>query len=1383
MESYAHADFNGVGITVGLSRGTGSQVTRYDRFCIAYAELLGIMVRSVLASLCADSSAALARDGMTHKAKAQLLRDCRRLLTYAILKTCCTSDFPPEMASIVVSNAVVSAGSCYSRGPTLSTSTNTMQELHTLRTLHNFICCKQEILAGDALWGVWGGGCGGTNGRATVAYAGPPLPMPHARRTEATYSTHAKDCISNTAKVVEDIRHNSSLGAEDLITANDVDSGSSGVGGKKDPSKGWAGAARTPQEEFALQCRWARGEALFVTGVWNLGSSLGGSIAGALEIMQYSDDLTSASVAIDIGVVATSILVGALRSAPDASSPTALSSDSLATVLFRESIMPIWPLVLTVMGRHGSCLTAASSSSQSSSLFLKSLWRLFAEISRSGREFCEWMCSRGLLEIGISILGQRISHFTDASFPASSSQKENVQGGEWYLDINGSESSSFDGLSWMLRCVRCAATYFIDTDQIVNMLSTLWMLCLQHCERQSEVASQKCTVSWLHATLGEEGVSELFILLEELAVSCSLEIRARQYEIKRSLLPKGDYRSCEALCRIILDIAVAAVNYVTTTEVVDRAINKFDVACLQFIASVLGSNISELSIRTPMSVALMGSYLRGPGLCHELEFSIHNEAASVSSDSFISQIDSVRALFADMFSTKSCFWNNRPFSVHSQSAIFDSYELCLQEAYCLSRRRLLLCGLTIGTQLEVSAAAAIIEEVARLIAAFEFESVNLMVSSVAAGLFANEIRRITQHSIYVNLQLDCVLLMSQESMGLLQNNDDEKLLGYVSEWLPHILDFVPITARLLLEVVIRSYVNKDEPEKVHFTWDRNMTHITFIEDVDVTGQHRKEASADSAVIRSVLNAILQQTDGSCSASSSQYVRTGHLHIDNCVGTDTTHSGDSVSPFRKSLQDTLELHNHSAVISSTTTPASPVALVQHWMYDCLKALRGRFVMRWVQVLAARVIASSKDASCVVWGGISYGQLMFWMCRLVVSDLTYNSPHVESPDVLQIDGDPLSFCVDEYSSIMSVAVAGLYNATKCGADLTMSQSWSDFVELAETCVDISQTFAASAPSLTSADDGVSSVPTRSKILHLRPWEPKNLGVSSIHGAGSNAEGALDVVGRLLDGVCNQTCSEGRVHAVSLAPLMVAGLFPISLTKKVWRDIGGSQLRLLHLVENRDMFESLLPAFLPCAKRGSTVLSVSGEDLVLAIMDALLGLRNYSEERNLMIAKIGTYTIARFIFADDVDANRSVGVVSTVRGRLLRRLVAKAIEGMAICSKDDDSWKNCTLLSDVLQFYSVLAETEKILVRKEASSNLSESAITNDADRILTLWKNKGLFEDGDAEKGYVGGELEQVLQMQVANASMKSSGKSGVAPCQEPLITITELITQAVAAYTV
>lgn len=164
---------------------------------------------------------------------------------------------------------------------------------------------------------------------------------------------------------------------------------------------------------------------------------------------------------------------------------------------------------------------------------------------------------------------------------------------------------------------------------------------------------------------------------------------------------------------------------------------------------------------------------------------------------------------------------------------------------------------------------------------------------------------------------------------------------------------------------------------------------------------------------------------------------------------------------------------------------------------------------------------------------------------------------------------------------------------------------------------------------------SLPTSKSSSHssqstIRVWEHLNQQKLTENSTTSRAmkSGIHDLVGRLIEKANSQTYN-AFVHSISLVPLLIPGFISWNERIRLWREIG-SELRIIHVLEHQNFIMKYLPVFLvPGVDSPILEQKEGGGAVERAIFDALLNLRSYNDDKNLLIVEICQYTLSRYIF----------------------------------------------------------------------------------------------------------------------------------------------------------
>jgi len=229
-------------------------------------------------------------------------------------------------------------------------------------------------------------------------------------------------------------------------------------------------------------------------------------------------------------------------------------------------------------------------------------------------------------------------------------------------------------------------------------------------------------------------------------------------------------------------------------------------------------------------------------------------------------------------------------------------------------------------------------------------------------------------------------------------------------------------------------------------------------------------------------------------------------------------------------------------------------------------------------------------------------------------------------------------------------------------------------------------------------------------------------------SKCTGVDDLCERLMDGLVNQSFHPS-IHASAVSYILIPGILPWIFREKFWRTLG--EMRLLHLAEC-PLLTSALVMFLDVdvlvanytarqkalKSSGKSVESVA---VVVAMVDTLLHLRSYHEERAYSITRIGLFSIAYYIFSQE----RVNSTISGMKETLLMKLIDDHTERNRNANGSflGEGDKMPSVLLDVLTFSTALMGTEEIVVRifeSKKSRGNEKSRMVIAATAVDDLWR---------------------------------------------------------------
>jgi hypothetical protein len=590
-----------------------------------------------------------------------------------------------------------------------------------------------------------------------------------------------------------------------------------------------------------------------------------------------------------------------------------------------------------------------------------------------------------------------------------------------------------------------------------------------------------------------------------------------------------------------------------------------------------------------------------------------------------------------------------------QSHHFDSITETFQTAQTFALKRLLFSALSYSLD-GLSHEPSLLERIQSVVT----RSIRAPPPMVSSGLFALQIDHI----------LDSVDLVNCQILALLEHSHAGGICAaYGLQILPSLLTSFPRLTRLLL-------------------WNCVSNILSSCHQI---------SSVDYSLVEGIVSSILRSGEKQLSESPGEVQRvTSKLHQIQSINFTGYWFMDAVSitPLPS------HLHQFMSFSFVSESPISGISEGIHpdWMFHCLKGLRGKSLSRWIQVLS----------QTHVWN--DSGKMMYWLCRLAVSDVSQEKRGGGGVALDEIDEDPLSYSRLEYANLMKSALESLWkdSIVKMRIHGIHSLAFEDYRK--SFCTEAGM----------SSDSGTMPL-SHQTGSNLRLWETMTTtGSEKLTKVAST--GLHDLVGRLIEATSTQSHHQD-VHSLSLIPLLIPGLLPWNERIRVWNDLG-SQLRMLHLLEHQEVMSRYLVMFL-LPGMDSLSLSLSQKDngaLERAMLQSLFSLRNYQEDRSLFIVSIALYSLSRYLFSDILSSSNTAPhllLLKGSRGKLFLELV-----------EHSSQQKNELVLTDVLKWYPLMKKTE-LLLRSEFVSSLT---VTEISDQIKSIWNQTPECNERDQ-----GGEL--------------------------------------------
>jgi hypothetical protein len=1120
-------------------------------------------------------------------------------LTFAILKTCCAPDFPPEVAYLVKWNLV-----------DFAPFSPVMYQLQSVKSAFHFMFSALECSAGDdAAWsGVWG-------------LHGLPFNFmaPLTRRPECSYATHVDSCLRKYTAAKTDSEENRSY-------RNQLQQQQAPAAGADQLS----GIAKRPYEEFAMFCRWNRVEARFDKRDDHGGGGDGGGLAPALKVIVedslnrlmsvchvYAQEPESFFAAVrredEAVLMAADVVIWCLKLVSNAIRVTDVP---VVETLYETVIEPTWSKLLSVFSccANNNLLFPRNDQFAVKSFGMKlkcvtaCMWKMAAELARRSVKYAEAICTHSseVLNTIIALTGlcsvQAKAHGSESCPDAT-------------LDAHEGSTDAYDqtGLLWALRFWRCCISYRICLGAALDLLLQLGA----QVERLSAIYSEATHV-------------EILEVLEEVAVACSAHFADRSAAPGAATawgVTISDFLYIDISRVLIQIVAAMLVESIQTSADTSsaHAVSSSAVSSSRnnLIASVIGCGLPSVPVsgddgqppvgRGSSLTSLETSHIRGPGLSSSL----------AQFDAFISQSvttgegeeglgdesslgggslgaivgekpqGSLSGLMTTICQLKTLFveWVSKQYL---SSAVFRSYELLhgdvaesggegvadsgletkmllrLKFERILSSNRLALCYFSIlmsgaDSRALPSCTSALHCTVARgkdWIQSNEWHNED----SVANGLYSVKVRHLFVLIQMTHVQLFCLSFSRSQlpSSGSPLTATQPALRGDlqdVMQYLPSLCTIVPFTACRCLHAVL--------------------TCVTA-EALSSAGAAAPPDGGARLVVK-IMNAAYGMSKKHNSDQPEEDGGEGAPEVDSKMG-----SMSSILQSLSSLEHEvgsgfLYCYNHSQITSFAASTSlvneyvcdnvlfSSVSMLchidQHWKFCALASLKGVDLYLWLRVLhhmtatpsqepAAQVAESPKREVFCAYAHIeNISQQLYWLARLPVSDIVTFFGLGESAEE-KLGADPLSLLVGHYCGLLERCYAILFEEKVCwtqqrlaltgpGAGGAAVQHLDVYMEVGEFFEVIASTqnrslFMADKVSSkeASAEVSVETVNINRKHIQNKIRNRFKNGATKKKNAQSKCTGVEDLCERLMDGLANQQY-HSHIHAASVSCVLIPGI----------------------------------------------------------------------------------------------------------------------------------------------------------------------------------------------------------------------------------------------------
>lgn len=1081
-------------------------------------------------------------------------QNLHRVLIFAVLKTCCAADFPPEVAYLIKWNLGEFAP--YSAP---------IYQLQSVKAAFHFMFSSLESTAGDdVLWtGVWG-------------LRGLPFSFmsPLARRPECSYATHVDSCL----------RKHAAAKADNELNQAQRESLRCGENGKEVQDELTSMATR-PYEEFAMLCRWRRVDTMLGAsegeeGDEGLAVALGRIVQDCLQrLISVCHDFLEHQVSFfdnvpraDEDVLMTAdVLIWCLKLVSNS-----VRGADITTVetLHKAALDLAWPRLaglFTLCVSKG--LLPAQSQHKTKSLAMKlngvcvSMWQVAAELAKRSIKYAEMICAHSdeVLNVIITLIAR------------SCTQAVTIGSG------GGAGALDQEVLLWALRFWRCCVAYRLSPGATLNLLLQLY----SQVERLAVLFSKDVNV-------------EIMEVLEETSVVCSAYFVGRSTSATSGDFSINDFMHID-ISRIILQItAILVQNGKTLGTDSHMAGTTSTNSFLNLVASVIGVAPS-LNRPSPLS-ALADAHIRGPGLCVSLRHFSHccqTAAAAVteggeekrdriaargvvkiklqsSLDGIIVTVLQLQKLFVEMIEMR-CTPVPVSWSFVGRSVVEDGFEKTtrrtrLEFETFLTGNRLALCYFSLLTVADVPLRPTAFDMLRDLISECETwmgANDKYNEDSVASGLHSVKSRQVYQLIQVTHVQL-FALARALCVEGERSCDDAGWGVERVLEVMPSLAVLVPLTTcrclRAILECVVTTALSTaSAASDANDVVDAGVTDVGDSAHRVVVGlvnkvlmavyglrQSKKlvdegEQGGDEDTIDSSVLQIISAVNSHSESGFLQYDN----EIRKVAGSSTT---ECCSLVDECLSDHVSFSSLSALCR----------VDQHWKFTALASLRGSDLHLWLRVLhhlsstppmstnaASQVsttsILSNKGLFCAFERVEEATQQLYWLARLPASAVVALPEHQENAKDEFIAIDPLSPLSEQYQQLLQRCYSLLFeeklfwSANRGGARcIDVYAEAGELLEIIASTQNrslfMSRKVASSEKARAEAGAEASNT-TRAHIQSKIRNHGENAGGKVERGVRSRCTGVEDLCERLMDGLTNQQFHH-NVHAAAVSFFLVPG-----------------------------------------------------------------------------------------------------------------------------------------------------------------------------------------------------------------------------------------------------
>ena len=1095
-----------------------------------------------------------------------LTENLHRVLTFALLKTCCADDFPPEVAYLIQWNISV-----------FSPLSAHMYQLHSLKSAFYFMFSGLECCIGDhVLWsGVWG------------LYGIPFRFMtPLARRPECSYATHANSCI----------RKHSAAKADNALNEAERDrSQRSGDSASDKPPL--SGIAVRPYEEFAVLCRWRRVDVMFDVkeGGDNFMTSLHRIIDDSLsqitsvchwyseQKISFFDDIQRGDedvlMAADVLIWSMKLLTYSIRGCDIAT----------VEVVQKAIFMTIWPKLVTLFTfcvSHGLLFPIKKCfKCKAMAIKLKSIctwmWKFAAEIARRSFKYAEIICTHSseVLNLIITMEGMSAAQASSREGGSESESRNVFDDAEYFIN----DASDQTILLWALRFWRCCASYRISSGATLNLMLQLYA----QVERFGILFSEIVHI-------------EVLELLEEITVSCSV------FFLNRARLASPTFVGVSIndivyldLCRIVFQVMAVMVRTRHSGKIYsngNRRIPSVNCSYENFFVSVVGIDPSVLSsIAAPLR-SLWASHIRGIGLCAavdqfaalDCDIATGNDQSNLpiadnegklqtSLSGLKNTIVQLKTLFVDMI--ERVHITNGEFCCYdmtfgdSSSTLKMKKRKYLEFQCCLSQNLLALSYFSIllrpenmiqSSTLGVQLLCRIIMKGDLWIRSNEVHNEN----SVTAGLYSVKVQQVFLLTQLTHAQLFSLAFSHiNKFTGAISNKIAtwfrQKGVTYVLRYMSSLSPIVPFTAYRCLHAVL-TYTTASVISVANVAVDhdlkvlvnevlkaaygiKNKSELLSSDKMEIDGE-------DTNALVNIMNVV---------SSPEHSVSSTFLYIDNNF---------PLSSFETYPYLVNEVLTDNILCSSFSKLCR---VDRHWMLCAMASLRGLDLHLWVRVLRdisgedqpqdsnslltdSHHLSVSKIELFNAYESVEdIAQELYWLARLPASNIV---TFWGKPKTLEesLAADPLSHLVEHYEGLILTCYRKAYAekvkwtlqrpvGDHC-LGLDIFAEVGDFLEIISSTQNkslfMSSKVSQSGPEeLNMEADIMTRMHIQSKIRNRGRSTP------TTKGQVKKCTGVEDLCERLMDGLVNQAY-HFRIHAAAVSFILIPGIIDLCVVNVLLR-----------------------------------------------------------------------------------------------------------------------------------------------------------------------------------------------------------------------------------------